>query len=370
MPSRAATVVNTGLLLAALVLYLVDQPFIAAGVILVWTYRVLARRISRVVTLIPGIADLQAESQCNSVVRFDFSVEKALTHPHLERLFIHLRATTQDRLFPSPELGVSSVDEWRGVLLDNYRKKFNRDGPVETVTFNLRSNVLFTNEKPNFGDALYHSIEIPFVRLDNEANSSFHTRRHNLELRVFVVNGLVKLQIGKFPKEASPKVHREGSLAVYQTYVTLTTFPLMYFHNRHGLPVRYLGLSASATESYVASLSERRGRTRTTNRLSDWATLHRDLVAYRVLVGHDFDDTDSSWNDWQAASTLLEKKREALLEAEGFKSLNSESDYAWRFPDFGESYATDLLTVSFQNFNLQHDYGARHWLVDYYEETP
>lgn len=88
-----------------------------------------------------------------------------------------------------------------------------------------------------------------------------------------------------------------------------------------------------------------------TDRLSDWVTLHRELVAYRVLVGHDFEDTNSSWDELEAASKLLETKRDALVEAEGFKNLYSHesNDDDWRFPDMGESFGSDVLTVSFQN---------------------
>ena len=56
-----------------------------------------------------------------------------------------------------------------------------------------------------------------------------------MTIRAFVVNGIIKLQIGRFSKRLSPEVVKKG-LDIYKTYETITSFPLLYFTSQHQIP--------------------------------------------------------------------------------------------------------------------------------------
>ena len=105
---------------------------------------------------------------------------------------------------------------------------------------------------------------------------------------MLVVNGMLHLQVGRFDKGYSPRVLRAGSLAVYETFTTVTSFPLMYFSYQHGIPVRYLNLVAAATPSYKESHDDRGDeKKRWKNRYSDWQSLNREIAGYRLLCDED-----------------------------------------------------------------------------------
>ena len=59
-----------------------------------------------------------------------------------------------------------------------------------------------------------------------------------IAVRMLVVNGMLHFQVGRFDKGYSSRVLRPGSLAVYETFTTIASFPLMYFSYQHGIPVR------------------------------------------------------------------------------------------------------------------------------------
>lgn len=262
-------------------------------------------------------------------------------------------------------------------IVENYKRKYKRETPFEEVRFNIKNALLFKNGEIDFNDSVYHQIDIPYEWVDGERPvRGILTPRIecDMSLRVLLVNGMLKLQLGQFDKSYSPTILREGSLAVYDTWTTIATFPFLYFSHRHGLPVRYLNLSSHATSSYKATLAER-GRPKKQKRFwqrspamfEDWSRLHQELAAYRILC--DQDSTDYKWSTLEKLTKAFEEKRDAMLTSEGFDIPKKDAD-DWEYPDTGETCSNNYLWVSFQNFNLLRDTAERYWLVDFYEELP
>ena len=149
---------------------------------------------------------------------------------------------------------------------------------------------------------------------------------------MLVVNGMLHLQVGRFDKGYSPRILRPGSRAVYETFTTVTSFPLMYFSYQHGIPVRYLNLVAAATPSYKESHDDRGDeKKRWKNRYSDWQSLNREIAAYRLLC--DEDNPNYNHKQIETLAKAFEEKRQKLLAAEGYKSFDLDDDESWRYPD-------------------------------------
>jgi hypothetical protein len=272
---------------------------------------------------------------------------------------------------------------WIGSLVDNYKRKYKRDNPSEEVCFNIKSNLLFKNNEVDFSDCLYHEVSIPYeyVEGQHEARDMF-LRRDEVELkvRVLVVNGMLLLQLGEFCKEHSPKVLKGGSVATYQTWVTLAAFPLMYFSHRHALPVRYLNLTSYAMDSSKPSQSSaskkeqrpwwRRTPSAYATRRAELQTLQQEVAAYRHLC--DDDSGEYSWSAVEKLSKRFAAKRDELLKRGGFKKTwgSDRNDEFWRYPDSGEDYGNEYMRVSFRNLNLSADFAKIHLYTDYYEEEP
>jgi len=367
----ASVTFNVVLFVAMLYFYSAGNLFAAVAFAFFLVYRVFQNRLTRIVSVVSRLDSVPSETACNTALTCRFAVEHVLSHPSLDALFQRLR--TGGKIQPT------DVSEWRRTLVANYERKYKRNQPFEEVRFHVKNNLVFMNGEPHFGDTLYHAIEIPYSLGEDgkEGEKSFLTPNIEvkLEIRLLVVNGMLVLQLGEFDRQSSPKILKDGSLAVYQTYVTLTTFPLMYFGYQLGLPIRYLNLSSHATESYKNHWHEWQTKTkrpfwkRKPGMFDDWRRLHQDLAAYRILSEH-YQSSDYSWSKWKKFSDAFESRRDALLKAEKFTTFHTKTDDDWRYPDMGQEYSNDYLYVFFQNLNLRREFAAEHWFTDYYEEMP
>lgn len=362
------------LALLVLAIYFFGQGYFALAVasLLLFLGRLIYPVIIGFATLTRRIHEDRVAAQCNAVIEIGFSVERCLEHPDLQRLFDHFRAPHEGiSRFIRPVISTTSLDDWRRQLSESYIRKYKREAAYETVRFNVKGHLLFKDDEPLFADFIAHSIDIPVVDGLHEDEGLGRT---TVTIRVILVNGELRLQLGRFPKDASPHIYGKGSLGKYKTFVTISSFPLMYFHYRHGLPVRHLNLKADATESYVASLDESiKDKNVKNNRYSDWQALHRDLIHYRTVVvpAEKDDNAEFNFEKMDKARKALNRKRDILLNRNDFKDLNErrrDDDYG--SPDFGDSYQNDYMHVTFQNLNSWRDDATDHWLRDYYEERP
>jgi hypothetical protein len=351
----------------ALYQYSQGKVFSAVLCVLVVVWSFLQHQFDLMVGVLRRLARVPQEHDANSVLAYTFSLNSVFEHPAVADLF--------DKLHRNHKAPAETVDEWQKLLAESYTRKYKRGDSLCEVRFNIKSNVLFVNGKPDFGDYVYHALEIPYRWTDagepQEPPFSTPEIEAQLSVRILLVNGMLLLQVGHFSKEYSPNILHGGSLAVYETYATITSFPLMYFSDQHGIPVRYLNLVAAATPSYKARHVERSTKKKT-DEYRDWRTLQQDVAAYRTLC----DSADKPWGEYdygtvKKLSQRFEAKRQPLLDAEGYKPLEHKSDDDWRYPDMGHTYWNKYGQVFFRNMNANRD--SRHeqrWFADYYEEEP
>lgn len=345
-------------------LYSQDNGFwVACALLLAWSF--LQQQIAAIVGILGRLANIPHEHDANSVLIYTFSIEKVLEHPSLDALFNMLQKNGKA---PAPTL-----EEWRVLLLQSYARKYAPATKACEMRFNIKNNLLFLNGEVDFGDHIYHELEIPYRWTDGEPVKKGFLQpdcESELSIRMLVVNGILHLQVGRFDKEYSPRLLHAGSLAVYETFATVTSFPLMYFSYEHGMPVRYLNLVAAATPSYKASHDDRTNeKKKWKNRYSDWKVLNREIAAYRVLC--DEDNPNYSHKQIDKLSTAFRDKRDKLLAAEHYETFKQDEEESWRYPDTGHSYWNAYGEVFFRNMNANRgSYRTEHWFTDYYEEQP
>src|SRR5262249_39173781 len=151
----------------------------------------------------------------NCFLRLIIGIEGLLKHEAVSELFLKLQSTGTIRR----EI---SEDQWKTQLLENYRQKYKTDNVHHEVKFNIKNNLLWTNGEIDFNDSIYHELFIPYngptgspqitappgEEFDRKRETSLNSEgiHAGLTVRVFVVNGIIKLQIGKFSKRLSPEV--------------------------------------------------------------------------------------------------------------------------------------------------------------------
>ncbi|HLE55558.1 MAG TPA: hypothetical protein VJB15_00600 [Rhodothermia bacterium] len=353
-----------GLALLAVYLYSQSNEFwIVCALLLAWSF--FQQQIAAIVGVIGRVSNIPLEHDANSVLIYTFSVEKVLEHRSVDALFNTLQ---ENGKAPAPTLA-----EWRALLLESYARKYAPAAKACEVRFNIKSNLLFLNGEVDFGDHIYHELEIPYRWENGEPVEKALLQPYceaALAVRMIVVNGLLHLQVGRFDKDYSPQVLHSGSLAVYETFATITSFPLMYFSSEHGIPVRYLNLVAAATPSYKTSYDDRVDKKkRSKDRDADWQSLNREIAGYRLLC--DEDNPNYNYKGLDELSKAFMEKREKLLATEGYQTDKHDDEDSWRYPDTGHSYWNEYGQVFFRNMNANRDSPrAAHWFTDYYEEEP
>lgn len=315
-------------------------------------------RLARVLRRLPSLSQ---EYDANIVLIYTVRLSLVFEHPAVNDLFA--------RLHKDHKGSAQTLEEWRKLLADSYARKYKRDDSVCEVRFNIKNNLLFVNGVPDFRDHVYYELEIPYRWTETgepqEASWITPSIESQLAVRILLLNGMLLLQVGEFNKEHSPNILRGGGLAVYETYATVTSFPIMYFAYQHGIPVRYLNLLAAATPSYKASYDERRSATiKKPAMYRDWQALHHEVAGYRALCDSGDAKFEMGLEKLGKLEKAFEEKREKLLAAEGYQTYQAHDDDS-HHPDTGHSYWNRYCTVFFHNLNANRD-SLGPWFLDYY----
>ena len=108
-------------------------------------------------------------------------------------------------------------EQWTASLVEAYQERSRReDQESEEVVFHIRGERLWVNGRLCETDSLYHEIVIPYEsvrQVDREHVHEDDVDRAALRLRVLVVNGLLKLQVGRFDRSLSPEADAKGPMA-------------------------------------------------------------------------------------------------------------------------------------------------------------
>lgn len=247
-------------------------------------------------------------------------------------------------------------------LLGNYKKKYSKekeekkllrifkdnkekiskvdDHLWEKIKFNIKNNILWKNNTVDFHDVICHRIFIPY-----DLSSDFYdlkTDNHfglitgiqwGLMIRIVVVNGILKLQVGEFDEETSPEILKNVKCL---EYLTITSFPLIYA-SYSLIPSSYFNLSVSAIQD-----EEYRGK----DSIAEWKAIKNEFIKYNNLFNHDEGDLSGSW----IGKTMkdFEKKKKKWFKKESF--------------DFGMNHIRNkYLSVSISDMNEMKDEIARQY---------
>jgi len=289
-----------------------------------------------------SLADWERTS--NVSLSFDINLQEVLDHPSLDPLFDQLKSANRIKQL--------NKETWRAVLLGNYKRKYDTSADLRSVKFQIKNNLVLKEGTTDLANTVHDHIFIPYeFRTPLAEEPLWEVVENGISVRLLMVNGFIKVQLGCFTKEFTPKIYRQTFPVVYQTWVTVTSFPLMYFA-QHNIPPAQLNLYAPATESW-----KRAEYTGSNERMKDWQELKNDLKLYVEMHKHPQRlDTPQR----QALLEILAKKRKPFMEEQGFEHV------------FGKEGASIMyknkylyLTV----FDRRRDTTTDQFFTDYNDET-
>lgn len=354
----------TFILGGASIYFFYEYNFFLAVLFLVWFIsRLFGYNLSK---LIEGFGEITkistSEKKSNCTIELKFNIEEILKDKIFDQLF--------EKLSKKKDFKFKNKEDWANQIIANYKKKFKKDQPLEEVRFNIKNNMLWKNGEIDFNDSIYHEITIPYKYEQNEEEDDFFTSHidETLTIRVFVVNGIIKLQVGNFSKEFSPEVIKKG-LDVYKTHHTLSSFPLMY--STQDIPESYLNLSMYATNSYYEHL---KGTDKDFTK--DWKEINKEMRDYNYIFGLDDNEEIKNMNKFTKIVKYFNEKKENWIKEQGFKNPfardEGEDDYfASEFlRDNNIFYTNKSLSVFVANHNDNKGKREKYAYTDYWEEMP
>jgi hypothetical protein len=285
------------------------------------------------------------------MILVSINLREVLGHPLLDKIYQQLSANGV-LIYPTKQ-------KWIESLLKNYRKTFHKEYDLDEVRFDIKPNQVYINQQIRFEDDVYYSLIIPH-KLDNNKNKYLlrdKNIKEELHIRLFVVNGVLKLQLGIFTKEYSPNILRDGYQPVYQEFYTITSFPLYYFV---ALPEKYMSLSPDATDSYLKQYDNLQKK----DLWKDWRNLHKEL---RTLYFIRTADNIISFFKIDKLLEIFEKKRNDWLKLEKFENNNiHEPGLLMNDPGRGDiAYSNKYLDLRIVDLNERKEWRARNTWTDY-----
>ncbi len=313
--------------------YFLENGYLALGVFAAgWTaVRVSTARLSNVWQAAGTVlAQHQTALDCNARIRIVIRIEGVVRSELVGAPFQRLKA--------SGKVSVPTVEQWADGLLQRFRDRSGTSKAQEEVVFHVRGNHVWKNDKPWFqADAnLYHDILIPDDAMRSQAIGLEDYR--GLRIRLVVVNGIFKLQIGEFDESDTP----ESLGWQWRSWQTLTRFPLLYCPQKHHLPERLLNLDYAVPQEHSSKWQR--------NTLDKYRRrLDQDTACYRHVL------TMSDGYDRRAdkISDDFAKRFDDWIEREQFKFLGN-----------AQYFANPYLFVEIQNLR---DFNWYEAFSDWYE---
>lgn len=356
---------------AVSIYFFYDQNFILAVILLAWAFsRLFGFNLQQ---LAQGVGVLTSRSESdkktNVIINFKINIIGVLHNEIINDLFT--------KLSDKKSFKFKNKEEWIEALIKNFKEKYKNsnertvDGTRylwEEVKFNIKNNLLWKNGEIDFNDSVFNEWYIPYIFKSDE-DDFFTDITSGITIRLFIVNGIIKLQVGDFNKETSPRILRDGILAVYQRYSTITSFPLMYM--TQDIPQSYLNATMYATNSYWEMLKGG-SKIHDGDFTSDWKSLNKELSDYNYI--YSLDDDISNQNKFGEIIKRFYEKSTTLIEKEGFKdpfARDNEDDYtpSW-LKDNNLNYWNQYLQIFIANVKEFREKREQYTYPDYFEETP
>lgn len=316
--------------------YLIDtRTQVYLGLLLVgWSFARMSTYTQRVYGLPLGatVVDVAAETRSNTKIEIWMKIDAILGHPAVASVFDRLR-----KLERVPQ--DTSLDAWRESLIARFRtrEKLSVDNqPWAKVVFEVRAGQLWTNGEYRPLPVLFHQVLVPDEAFLNRHawGTTEDAQYHGLKVRVGVLNGILRLQVGEWDEDASQR--EPGQTRDWMAWDTITTFPLLLNPLDHYLPPRFLLLD------YFTFPHHRKGWRRAK------AAFFRQADEYRRIV--------STFGEW-GEGRLYERQTAEFkrwIHKEGFKQWGSDRAY--------KRWNNDFLGVN--TFNLQVEHETYKWLSE------
>ena len=299
-----------------------------------------------------------SEKILNTNVSIDLSlnIENILKHKKTRKAL--------ERLKGKDLVEYKDQDEFIAKLCENFKAKYKKEHSWDKTLFNIKNNLLWKDKEIDFRDTVYHEILVAFDSKNKD--DGFSLSQPGISIRALIINGVIKVQIGRFRKETTPHILRDGGLAAYVEWETITTFPLMY--TSFNIPERFLMLSYQATDSYRDRFIKD-GEAK--DMFKDWNEITTDVRDYNKIFSLN-DDDEVSTEVSQVMSRLIKKGQE-ILEKENFVDPYKRDD-TWYTPPWmeikGVNYNNDYMNVSVTDLNEYRNDFKDYYATDWYEETP
>lgn len=340
--------------------------------------------------LVNGINRSENQKKSNIQIDVMFNVAATIEHPILGEAIERINNKNDE--FYKTEKGKKHLDkssgdrqildkkEWREKLIENYKKKHKDTNDYvkddtryvwERIRFNIKNNILWKNGEVFFGDVITHTVSVPYKY--NDEDSFFSAFPAEVEIRLNVVNGIIKLQVGNFHKNSTPKFLQEEGLATYQTWYTVASLPLMYI--AYGIPTQYLNPCAEAMDSWwelwhsgkASKESQEKWR-------KEWQQINKEIKDYEYVSSRPSDETLDK-ESFRIISDFGNKLKAYRQQAgEDLKSNQDKSEDKGYTPAFlrddSTEYTNKYLHVSIIDYNEYKENKGKYMFSDYWEEHP
>jgi hypothetical protein len=315
-------------------LYLIEtQRSLYVGVVFVgWAFIRASAYVQHVyrMPLGPTLLDAASASAANTTIKLMLKIDAVVDHPSLRGAFDRLRA--KGRIGPEVVFA-----DWQAGLVRRFREGAQLpEGhrSWEVVSFDFRAGQIWKNGEYSRMSFIFHEVLIP-----EESMKPKHVLSHSddiyfdgLRIRAVVINGILKVQIGKWSEESGYREPKQSSH--WMAWDTITTFPLILNSLDHRLPPRLLLLD------YFSLPHHRSGWKRAKRRAFRQADEYRRVLSTFGTYGE---------------SALWERQRREFkrwLEKEGFTADSYSSD----------EWHNDFLSINITCRSVESD--TYRWLSD------
>jgi hypothetical protein len=182
------------------------------------------------------LIDVVAETRAAVTMELYLKIDAILQHPKCVEAFHRLQALKR---IPAEV----DVAEWQRNLLDKFRERASLpadEQPWAHAVFEIRGSQRWVNGMYQPSPVILYEILIPEDALKSHASAlDGDGAYHGLTIRTFVLNGVLKVQVGQWGDEEEGS-REPGQIVPWMAWDTITTFPLLLNPADHYLPTRFL----------------------------------------------------------------------------------------------------------------------------------
>jgi hypothetical protein len=297
----------------------------------------------------------------NTLIDIRINVVEILNHPILQRIFD--AAKTGKSI--GNGIAQNTKDEWINVMIENYKRLYTDANEFESkgkriilheIKFNLINNLLWINGEIDFTNEIGYKISIPYDSKETEKDFF----GDHVSIRLFVLNGILKIQVGPFDKKSSPKNISDGY--AYQNYVTISSFPLIYFQPHTNLPTEYMNFGVLLTDLMHSGVPELDIQKAIDN-------MHLEKAQYEFVSENEFSsDTGRYSRDERKLREIYDlfaEKRTEWLHRENFVDDNADNEEKID-EDYSNNYWS-IRIVDYLSWKEKIDYRENRF-ADFYEQ--